>query len=273
VAAPASAPVEPPAPASAPASPRDNAIQLVEEAKQRLAEEKWLDAYAAAEKALAADPKNDEAKKIEDQAHAEFANEQAYKRFTDARDAGKIADAVKAAGQIPKPSVYRDKADGDVAAMHAQYLKEREAEARTLAAKGQCDKVQSLARRSADVFADAKAAVEHAGARCTPAEVAEPTPPPVAPVAAGPMTDDDAQKLIQEGREAALNSNWTEARKKADIVLKARPDDQDALSIAGIAACNLVDKDRALRYMKRLRGMRQNQMQQICASRGLFFDE
>jgi pSer/pThr/pTyr-binding forkhead associated (FHA) protein len=269
---PASAPVVEPQPTPAP-SPKEDAAKLVQESKGHLAAERWLYAYAAAEKALAADPDSEEAKKLEEQAHAEFANEQTYQRFTEARDAGRVADAVKASAQIPRTSVYYDKAEADVAAMRDKYLKDREAQARALAAKGQCDKILALARQSGDVFPEAKTAVEKAGARCAAAAPAETAATPPTAAAPAAMTDEDAQKLIEEGRQAALTSNWPEARRKAEQVLKVRPDDQDALSIAGVSSCNLKDKDRAARYMKRLKSMRQLSMQQICAQQSIFFDE
>jgi len=44
------------------------------------------------------------------------------------------------------------------------------------------------------------------------------------------------------------------------------------LSVAGLAACNLSDKDRAAKYIERLKGNRQNMMKQICAARGVLME-
>jgi pSer/pThr/pTyr-binding forkhead associated (FHA) protein len=262
-------------PAAVPSKPKEDPAKLLEESRQRLAEEKWLDAYAAAEKALTLDPSSDEAKKLEEQAHAEFANEQTYQRFTEARSAGRLAEALKTFGQIPKTSSYHAKAETDVATMHDQYVQARVDEAKAFAARGQCDKILALARRSGDVFPDAKGAVEKAGAKCVTSASASPPAPEAPPNDGKPpaeLSDAEVQKLIEDAREAAKNTAWTDARKKAEEVLRVRPGDQDALVIAGMAACNLTDKERAVKYINRLKGTRQNMMKQICATKGVLIE-
>src|SRR5262249_56915059 len=141
---------------------------------------------------------------------------------------------------------------------------------KVFSARGQCDRITALARRSAEVFPDAKAAVEKAGANCT----AQASAPPPSSSGDGETTagGGNVDQLISDAREAARNANWIEARKKADEVLKSSPDNQDALSVAGVAACNLADKDRAQKYMSKLKGARQNMMKQICASRGVMME-
>ncbi len=251
-------------------SPKDESDRLIAEAKEAMGSEKWLDAYAAAEKALAADPGNAEAKKLQEQAHAEQTSQQIFKKFGDARDANKASDALKLLNQIPKDSSYREKADADVPALKAAFIKEREAEAKSLSGRGQCDRIAALARRSGDVFPDAKAAVEKAGAHCVQAAA---SPPPSSDGGeTAPASGGSVDQLIADAREAARNANWIEARKKADEVLRSSPDNQDALSVAGVAACNLADKDRAQKYMSKLKGARQNMMKQICASRGVMME-
>ena len=147
-------------------------------------------------------------------------------------------------------------------AIDAAFIKERETEARNFAGRGQCEKIaRSWRAARRDYFPDAKAAVEKAGAHCTQAAVAAPNPstsPGEEPASSG-----NVDQLIADAREAARNANWIEARKKADEVLRSSPDNQDALSVAGVAACNLADKDRAQKYMSRLKGARQNMMKQI----------
>src|SRR5262249_883862 len=152
--------------------------------------------------------------KLEDQAHAELANQQIYKKFGDARDGGKPADAMKLLAQIPKDSMYREKAEADVPAIHAAFIKEREAEAKSLAGRGQWDRITALARRWAEVFPDAKAAVEKAGAHCTAAQAS--APPPSGDGDTSTATAGNVDQLIADAREAARNANWIEARKKAD---------------------------------------------------------
>jgi len=86
------------------------------------------------------------------------------------------------------------------------------------------------------------------------------------------LTDADIATLLADAKEAARNNNWSEARRKAEEVLRVRPGDQDALSVGGIAACNLSDKERAIKYIDRLKGHRQNMMKQICAAKGVLIE-
>ena len=46
--------------------------------------------------------------------------------------------------------------------------------------------------------------------------------------------------------------------------LKAKPGDQGALSIAGMAACYTKNRDKALKYINKLQGQRQNMAKQTC---------
>ena len=249
---------------------KDDAAKLVADAKDAVAAEDWIKAYSAAEKALGTDPTNAEAKKLQEQAHAEYASQQTYKRFSDDRDAGKASEALKQLAQIPKTSYYRQKAEADLPGLHDAFIKEREGEARALAKTGQCERIAALARRSGETFPDAKALIQKAGSGCVAA--AAPTPTAAEPPTTAPPTGANVAQLLSEAREAARNANWTEARKKADEVLRVNPEDQDALSVAGIAVCNMGDRDRALKYMSRLKGTRQNMIKQICANRGVTTD-
>jgi tetratricopeptide (TPR) repeat protein len=245
--------------------------RLLGDAREAVAAEKWVSALGAVDQVLKIDPANVEAKKIYDQANAEFRNHSTYQDVVKARDNNKAPEVAKLAREIPDSSIYKAKALADLEKMHDQYVREREADAKSLSAKGQCDKIGPLARRAAEVFPDAKAAVEKAGAGCVQAIAASPPEPatekPPAPSAA--PTEAELGALVSEAREEARNGNWAEARKKADDVLRHRPTDQDALSVAGIAACNLLDKDRAMKYIDRLKGNRQTMMKQICATKGL----
>lgn len=242
----------------------DPATKLVEAAKQLFAEEKWRDAEATANRALAADPANTDAKRLQEESHAELGNEELYRHFLEAKNSGKAPDAVRFWGQLPKSSVYRQKADAELPGLRDAYVQARAAEARGLAARGQCEKLELLARRSGEIFPDSKATFDKITAKCVPVE-GDATK--AAPTAA--LSDDEVQKLIEEAKLAAQNSNWSEARRKADEVLRVRPSDQDALSVGGMAACNLLDRERAAKYIGRLKGTRQNMMKQICATKGL----
>jgi pSer/pThr/pTyr-binding forkhead associated (FHA) protein len=275
-AAPAAAAVTPP---TAPkADPAKEVARLLTEAKQAMTDEKWVAALAAVDQIQKLDPENAEAKKIQEQANSEFRNQTTYEKFSAARDAGRTADAVKLAKDIPDGSSYHAKAAADLDKLHDQFVKAREGEARGYAAKGQCDKILALARRSGDIFADARTAVEKAGVGCVqvasgrPAEPPAATPSTPAAPADAVLSETQIASLITDAKEAARNNNWAEARRKADEVLKVRPGDQDALSVAGIAACNLSDRERALRYIDRLKGERQHMMKQICAAKGVPID-
>ena len=279
-------PVAPVAPADPPKAVETAQLsdtdKLIADSREATSARDWRAASAAAAKALAADPKNDEAKKLQEHARAEQASEQIFKRFSDSRSGGRTTEALKFFAELPKDSVYRADAEKDVPAIRDQFIKDRVVDARALADKGQCERLHALARRSGDWVPEAKAAVERVGAKCsdrsTPTVAASPSEgggsplPAATPSATPPPTGNDSDRLIAEAKEAAKSAKWAEARTKADEVLRGDPDNQDALSVAGIAACNLADKDRALKYIAKLRGTRQNMMKQICAARGVTTD-
>ena len=62
---------------------------------------------------------------------------------------------------------YRELLAQSVKAAIEQRRLKREAEAKTLKDKGQCDRIPALGRRAAETFAEAKQRVERAGAGCS----------------------------------------------------------------------------------------------------------
>jgi pSer/pThr/pTyr-binding forkhead associated (FHA) protein len=263
-------------PATPPEAPKPDPTRSLDatigEARKALEEERWVAAVGAAEEVIKADPAHAEAKAIQERANREFRHQTTYEKVVKARDANRAVEVARLAREIPDGSVYHARAQADLEKMRDGYVKEREAEARALAARGQCDRIGGLARRAGEVFAEARAAVERAGKDCTPVAAAPKAAPEGTPPAPKTLTNEQVTELLVSAKEAARASNWNDARKKSEDVLRARPDDMDAVSVAAMAACNLGDHDRAVRYIEKMKGERKNQMRQICASRGVLID-
>jgi pSer/pThr/pTyr-binding forkhead associated (FHA) protein/tetratricopeptide (TPR) repeat protein len=251
--------------------------KLLEEAKAGLAEERWVSALAAAEQILKVDPQNVEAKKVQEKANAEFRNQTAYEKFVEQKDAGKITDAVKLYSDLPGDSFYRDKAKPAFEEMREGFIKDKEGEAKALKDKGQCDRIAPLARRTAEMFPEAKPRVEKAGAGCAAVAAREPKPDkpkPDKPPVAAPTEVGDVDTLRKEAQEAAKQHSWPTALKKAGEVLKQKPDDVDALVVSAMASCYLGDKGKALKYYDRLAHPgRKNMVKQICTQVNIMLDE
>ena len=270
--------VKPPEAIKPPAAP--DVAKLLDEAKQALAEERWVSALAAAEQVLKADPQNADAKKIQEKANAEFRNQTTYEKFIEQKDAGKIADAAKHFAELPEESYYRDKGKQAFDDMKEAFLKERETEAKALKDKGQCDRIPALGRRAADTFAEAKARVERAGAGCAQVAGREPAVKPERPDRPDtkpdhPSTDSgDPDALVKDAEEAARQHSWPTALKKSNEVLKVRPDDMKALVVAAMASCYLGDKGKALKYYGKIPdAKRKNMVKQLCTQVSIMLDE
>ncbi|HKA90270.1 MAG TPA: FHA domain-containing protein [Haliangiales bacterium] len=259
---------EPPKPPAAPDS-----AKVLEDAKQALGEERWLSALAAAEQVLKTDPQNADAKKIQDTANAEYRNQTTFEKFGMQKDAGKIAEAAKLYAELPEGSYYRDKGKQAFDDMKEAFLKEREGEAKALKDKGQCDRIPGLARRSAEVFPEAKQRVDRAGAGCTLVAGREPTvKPDKGDRPAAETSDPDA--LVKEAEDAARQQSWPTALKKSNEVLKVRPDDVKALVVAVLASCRLGDKGKALKYYGKITdAKRKNMVKQLCTQVSIILDE
>src|SRR5262249_7197846 len=145
-----------------PATRKDEADKLIGEARAALDSGEWAKARSTAGRALAVDGQSAEARKIEDRATVELQGQQAFKKFMDARDAGRLVEALKAVQNIPKESTYRDKAEASAAKVKDQYIQRSEQEAKRLAAKGQCD----AARKQGDAVPEAHALAEKAARSC-----------------------------------------------------------------------------------------------------------
>jgi hypothetical protein len=270
--------VTPPPPDSptkpVPPNPAGSEVQKhLDEARALIVEEKWDDALAAAKQALKVEPGNAEAKALEEQAKSELKTQGIYDDFVKAAGRNRTAEAAALYRKIPENSAYRPKATGEYERLRNEFVSKYEAEARTLAGKGQCDRIPAIIRKVTDVFPESGGQIEKQAEGCKTVAVVEPgngtpkDPIPVPP--ANKPSDAELDAMEAEAQDAAKNGQFGKAMSKAEEVLKWRPGDQDMLTVGGIAACNLKDEAKAARYIGRLKGQRQNMIKQICARNGV----
>jgi hypothetical protein len=89
-------------------------------------------------------------------------------------------------------------------------------------------------------------------------------------VAAGTMSAADRDATMAKAKQSAKESRWSDARQKAERILVEYNDgDRDALTLAGLASCQLGDAAAARRYLAKLSGARQSMIRSICETKGI----
>src|SRR4051794_40502086 len=87
------------------------------------------------------------------------------------------------------------------------------------------------------------------------------------------MSQAEHDSVLNRAKDHARASRFAEARRDADALLTRFDDnDTEALSVAALSACNLLDRAGAKRYIGKLHGPRRLMMQQICETKGLSLD-
>jgi pSer/pThr/pTyr-binding forkhead associated (FHA) protein len=294
-----------PPPAPVPTNPPTNPSpvkpdvgQVLADGNRAFTEERWADSVAAAEQALRLDSGNPDARKLLEASRIEIQVKTSYDKFVELRDAGKVPEAARVYRDElarAKSRHYHDKATPSYEKMHDGWIHDREQEARTLRDKAKCEQVTTLARRSGEVFPEARSAVERAGTPCLPVaggsaenksaenkspearnpstKPPEPKAPPESKEIRPGLSDDELQALRVSAKDAAKNSNWVEARKKADEVLRAKGGggDIEMLTVSALSSCNLHDAGRAVSTASRLKSQTQRliTLKQLCAQQGI----
>jgi pSer/pThr/pTyr-binding forkhead associated (FHA) protein len=266
-------------------------------AQKALDGEDWSGALAAARDALRLDGANVRAKDIAAKAQKESDAETVFDEVAKLAKAGKVEDAAKAAKKIPDDSVYRAKADAEIAKAAQPWLGEELRAAKQLADAGKCDKIAPIARKVADSGLDdgqTGAAIDTETQRCVAAKDAGGEKPPgggthVKPKDTGPKDtgpkdtgpkdtgpkdnpppfDEEKHKgLVSEARQAYLDGQYGVAIKKADEALGMKADD-GALLTGGLSACRLKNAGKAKSYAGRLPAAKRNTLKQFCADQGV----
>jgi hypothetical protein len=188
--------------------------QSLIDARRAVAEEKWGEAYAAADALLKKQPNQPEAQKLADQAKLEGPAQVRFLELNKAILANDLAKVVKAWNGLPDGSIYRARGQADYDRIHGAYVDAQEGETRAMVRIGRCDEARRVARVTIDLFPESRARLEDAQASCRPVR-SEPSPSEVA-------AEKDKEKRA-EMAAARGEAKHTEAAKPEPVALGMAP--------------------------------------------------
>jgi pSer/pThr/pTyr-binding forkhead associated (FHA) protein/tetratricopeptide (TPR) repeat protein len=278
-------PLPPPPP---PPPPPPKLEDLLAAAKSAQADEKWDEALAAANKAVAAAPDSSEAAEMRNLAEDEKGNAARFAALKEAADKSNFEAVLRGAGEIPETSVYKERASVLEKSARAEYVKLHVDAASSKASVGACDEAKSEAELVLAVDRNNKTAHWIVGRCAVLAKKASPkpevkkpaqTPKPVAAAQSKPGASPpgqvessvDPDKLIQQAREAWLRGQYILAIDSARRALRAKPDLTSAYQIIAICSCSLHDSDAALRAYEKLDERNRQLVRSACQKNGISF--
>lgn len=264
-----------PEPGPAPAAPPEatnvgGVAKFLQDARRAAEEERWDDELAFAKLALAEQPENEEAKLLAEQARKEMRNKVVYDEFLRAARAGNVEEARRQYVKLPDDSYYKPTAMPELERLRDDLI----AQVKRAVTEGRCDRAIQLARR-AYLFPEARPTVDGYVGDCRPPQVAvkEREPKDKSPVDALPPPPPpgscDFEALWNEARDAANSGQYSRALAKAEAALDCRPNEPQALTIAALASCRLKNEEKAIKYIGRLKGQRQQAARQVCLQAGV----
>jgi pSer/pThr/pTyr-binding forkhead associated (FHA) protein/tetratricopeptide (TPR) repeat protein len=278
-------PLPPPPP---PPPPPPKLEDLLAAAKSAQADEKWDEALAAANKAVATAPDSSEAAELRKLAEDEKGNAERFAALKEAADKSNFEAVLRGAGEIPETSVYKERASVLEKSARAEYVKLHVDAASSKASVGACDEAKSEAELVLAVDRNNKTAHWIVGRCAVLAKKASPkpevkkpaqTPKPVAAAQSKPgaslpgqvESSVDPDKLIQQAREAWLRGQYILAIDSARRALRAKPDLTSAYQIIAICSCSLHDSDAALRAYEKLDERNRQLVRSACQKNGISF--
>ena len=259
-------PAEPPLPGST----------KLEDAKRALSEDRWTNAVALAEEALAADPGNSEAKAVRDRADREAQAETAYEQLLVAVAKKDLAAIDTLYQTIPADSVYRERAAPSRARARQEWAAGERSKIEVYVRKGACTEAKRMAAAVAERIPEIEAELDTLTGGCSarPKRKEEPPPAHVAPPAPvpAPTPGADFEQLVAKARDASKSADFGVALATAEDALRLRPDDAEAATLAALAACHLKNATKAQGYMSKMSGSRQSLVRQACLSESIALD-
>lgn len=146
--------------------------ELLDEARRALAEQRWEDAVHSARKVIEAlsdqpeaEPRK-QAEAVHEQARSEQRNQWLYDSFLDALAKSDIRGVVHGYEQIPRNSVYRDKALARYRRARDEWLTPRLKQASTHALMQQCDRIDPIELEVGFLFPESVAQLRDIAAKC-----------------------------------------------------------------------------------------------------------
>lgn len=268
----------------------------IEVARKAIDGDDWATAIKASNEALAIHPQNEEAKQFLSKAQLEQKNAELFSAFQKAIKSKKPNYAAVASTfeAIAPDSIYKNRARDDHDRIRAEYTKAVMAQADAFAKKGKCKELSDLVARSRATWDSVGDEVAAVGCN-RPTQVAvketvksdqttnaeqpkDNTPPPPSDEDKQPTDDEESsddkptksyEQLMEEAKEAAKQGQYGKARKQCADALKLRPKDPDAVTLCGLAACNMKNAKLAKKYQEMANPQRKQIIRQFCLKAGL----
>jgi ABC transport system ATP-binding/permease protein len=272
---------------------------VLDQAREAIQDENWDEAASRAAEALAIEPGSETANQIATQAASEKAN---LERFDNFQKAVKKRDFATVAGEFSKiehGSVYRDRAIDDHDRLRDDYIAKKRDEARRLSARGKCSDIRRLETEARRLWPEAGAAVDPFIKECRDKQVAAASQTNdnprntgggntggTTPKNGGSDTTSgggngngastatssggkSATQLKDEAQAAIKASQYGKALRLCEQALAKDPRDLEVTTICVVAACNLKNKAKALKYYPRLNTGRKTMARSFCLQNGI----
>jgi ABC transport system ATP-binding/permease protein len=275
------APIEPikpnpsPTPTVVPAAPNDTVKKKIDAAQANLDARKWSAAIADADEALKLSPDDGQAKALKERAQAELADQKLKEVFDRAAAKGDLKQMYEVVKKMNQTTTTYQEASAKQLKAAGDNGREIIARAVRYGQAGKCDQVRRLTPSEWESTPVQREKVEELFRECQKNQVASrdpketprnPDPPNPNPNPTPPPQNNAqaAAALLQDAKLAYSAKQYQKALGKSEDALDASPGDQEAMSIAGMAACKLHNIDVANKYLKRLKAQRQTLVRQIC---------
>ncbi len=251
--------------------------RLLGEGMRALAAEDWATAVGKASQVLSIEPENAAALDLQARAEGEIENRGAFRKLQEAFDAKQAEDVARLYGEIPEVSVYREKATPLYIETRDTWVAPRLEQARALAKKRQCKKIEPIEKQVVALFPEAGPEVHELVDSCRPRAAARPTKPP-----AGDKETPDNPKppkrplaeLLGEARIALRKGEAGTALRLCEEALAGNQADENVIAVCAMAACNLRNHDKAAEMLGRLKEEgRRRMVLRICRRSGVRLDD
>jgi len=290
--------VETPTPDAAAGSANDKALNDAKMAVQNaIDEERWPEVISACKEVQAINPEDPECKDKIAQAQREQEAQLKYDDFVKAvadKDYVKVATIFR---ELDADSIYKERAREAHDRVRDEYVTAVKSNAARFAKKGDCKEVAKLADQADRLWTEAGDAARAELAKCDQVAVADAgsgkgtgtskgtgkgtgtskgtgkgTGTGTSSGTSSSGSGKSVAELVTEANDAARNGQYGKAVRAAEEALKQDPGNQQALTAAAIAACNLKDAGKAKKYINRLSGQRQGMVRQVCLRNNVSID-
>jgi ABC transport system ATP-binding/permease protein len=247
--------------------------------------ERWPEVNSKCNELLELVPDDADCTRKKEQAKREMAAQLKFGDFTQAVQKKNYPAVAQLFREIDSESMYKEQARGPHDRLRDEYVGNVRSQAAALVRQGKCKDIDRLSGRAAQVWEEAAAAARAELARCNEAvAAAEPRErrDPRRDVKKDDKKDDGATaaassgkafpELKDEANAAARAGQYGKALRVAEEALRMQPSDQEVLTTAAIAACNLKQAEKVKKFTVKLSASRASMVRQICLRNNVTID-